>query len=88
MTWFQDPVVWEIAEHLGLEAVHITSNGLKDESGAVSFWMLLARDKQVLDGVLVGFPDRIKRRAKRRPEDLDKYSLWTDNYTNRFKYLK
>ena len=76
------PVVGRIADELGLQQAFIADPGVDgDPSTAVSDWVLLAEDRQVLDLPLIReaatpMPERPGQRA------------WTDDYSNILQVLK
>ena len=45
-------------------------------------WMLLSHDKEILK------IKEITEAAAPKPDDIKEFPLWTDNYSNLFKYLK
>ena len=77
-----DPVVWKIADHLGLECVLIKTEGKRSLGWFSSSWMLLTKNREILD------VNEITKDAESSSGDLQKYSLWTDDYSNLFEYLK
>ena len=77
-----DPVVWKIAEQFGLEAILVSSRGNDDEGIFSASWVLLTYDKDIFKN------EKISEFAKTMPENLSKYSLWTDDYSNLFMYLR
>jgi len=77
-----DPVVWKIADHLGLECVLMESKGKRKVGCFSASWMLLTNNREILD------VNEITRDAEFDPGDLRKFSLWTDDYSNLFEYLK
>ncbi len=77
-----DPVVWNLAEYFDLDAVLIKSEGNYETGSYGASWMLLSHDKEVLK------IKEITKAAAPKPDDTKKFPLWTDNYSNLFKYLK
>ena len=73
---------WKIAEHFGFHAVEIRVDDPGENGGYRSDWVLLTHDEGLFD------LDEFAERAKAKPEDLDRYSLWTDDYSNLFEYLR
>ena len=73
------PVVRGAARALGLEAEHVPS--FENGTGWSSDWMLLARDRAVLDHEVVSA-------ATLPPQWRANESLWTDDWSNLFRVLK
>lgn len=75
------PVVWGLADHFGLHAALIESQG-DEERAYHATWMLLTDDPAFLQ------QPEIASRATPRPDDLRRVPLWTDDYSNLFRILK
>jgi hypothetical protein len=74
------PIVYELAESLGLSAALIVDKGIE----GVSFhsdWMLLARNPEVL--AIPAIAD-----VTSTPKDMPKVGLWTDDYHSLFQIIK
>lgn len=75
------PVVWRLADELGLHGVRIESEEDLDNDVYGSTWMLLSRDAAVLEVA------PIADAASWRDPDAEPSPLWTDAYSNLFKAL-
>jgi len=75
------PVVWQLAEHFGLQSRFVSSDSVGDLAWE-SHWMLLA-----WNNTLLGLPEIVK--ASTPPETIiRRLRLWTDDYSNLFQVLK
>ena len=54
----------------------------REEGTYPAWWMLMTQDERKLR------INEIRRLARHRRENIDKYRLWTDDYTNLFQYLR
>lgn len=77
-----DPVVWKVAEKFGLEAILVSSKGNDSEGIFSASWVLLTYDKNILKN------EEIAKSSSPMPENLSDFSLWTDDYSNLFRYLR
>lgn len=70
------PVVGGIAEELGVEAVAIADDGVRQDQSFTSTWVLLSRDR--------AFFDRLIAQGAISEADMgfDRTVLWTDGYSN------
>lgn len=75
------PVVWSLADHLGLSRVVISDPGTPPDSFP-SLWMLMARDQSLL-----AVPG-ISSHAMPLNSYVSPVRLWTDDFSNLFKILK
>lgn len=74
-------VLWQLARHYGLSMVRVSYAG-DSEGGYASEWILLARDRSLLETPAI----------REHTVDMSGYSthirLWTDDYSNLFQLLK
>jgi hypothetical protein len=75
------PVVWTLADHLGLSRVAISDPGTPPDSFP-SLWMMMARDPSVLEA------PGITSRAMPLNNYISPIRLWTDDFSNLFLILK
>ncbi len=75
------PVVWQLAQHYGLNMARVNYDG-DSYGGYASHWILFSRDSAMLEIPAI----------QGRSVDLNGYStnlkLWTDDYSNLFQILK
>jgi hypothetical protein len=77
-----EKVIWKLAEHLGLERLHI-ENAENEEKGTFEAdWILLTQNRQFLD------QDVILQAADPLGVDHGGIGLWTDDYANLFQILR
>jgi hypothetical protein len=75
------PVVWTLADHLGLSRIVISDPGVPPNTFP-SLWMLLARASSLLD-----IPG-IRSHASPMNGYVSSVRLWTDDFSNLFQILK
>ncbi len=75
------PVVWTLADHLGLSRVVINDPGQSPDTFP-SLWMVMARDPALLD------TPGIRSRAASMTGYVSPVKLWTDDFSNLFQILK
>jgi hypothetical protein len=75
------PVVWTLADHLGLSRVVINDSGQLPDTFP-SLWVVMARQPALLD--LSG----IRSRAALMTGYISPVKLWTDDFSNLFQILK
>jgi hypothetical protein len=75
------PVVWSLADHLGLSRVVINDPGLPPATFP-SLWMIMARDPALLN------TPGIRSRATPMNGYVSPVKLWTDDFSNLFQILK
>lgn len=75
------PVIWQLADHLGLQSTFVHSEGIGDLAWE-SQWMLLGWNRAVL-----GRPEIVKASTPRE-NTLRRLRLWTDDYSNLFQVLR
>jgi hypothetical protein len=75
------PVVWELADHLGLQSAFVHSEAIGDLASE-SQWMLLAWNRAIL-----GRPEIVKASTPRE-NNLRRLRLWTDDYSNLLQVLR
>ncbi len=75
------PVVWTLADHLGLSRVVISDPGQLPETFP-SLWMVMARQPAILD-----IP-AIRSHAAPMKDYISPVKLWTDDFSNLFQILK
>jgi hypothetical protein len=76
------PVIFKIAEELGLEAVMIKTGFESDTAAEPATWVLLSLTKQPISNAKI-----IKSSLKPRPDAYAKAPLWTDDFNNPLKML-
>jgi hypothetical protein len=75
------PVVWTLADHLGLSRVVISDSGSLPDTFP-SLWMLMSRDPSLLDAA------RILSHATPMNGYVSPVKLWTDDFSNLIQILK
>ena len=74
------PVVQKLAEHAGLTALHITSEGNPAMGQFLAEWMILSRDPTTISA--------LEPLAQKIAPVSPHFKCWTDNHSNLFEILK